>query len=147
MKRVFISRQISHGGWMNSSGASAVEFALVAPVLIALLFGIVAFGSALGFAHSLQTAASEGARAAIAGLDPDERAALATSAVRNNLAANVLLNPRAVSVSAGPDAVDGDIFTVTLRYDTSGGILGMLSRLLPVPISIVRTASIRRGGL
>lgn len=131
----------------NASGASAVEFALVAPVLILLVLGMIAFGLALGFAHSLQTAASEAARAAVAGLDTDERVALATAAARTNLAANVLLNPRALSISAGPDPADPNLFTVTLRYDLGHTLLGALPRQIPVPTSLTRTASIRRGGL
>ncbi len=131
----------------NCSGTSSVEFALVAPLLIVLCVGIVAFGSALGFAHSLQTAASEAARAAVAGLDNSERIALATSAAQTNLAANVLLNPRALAVSAGPSPADPNVFTVTVRYDLGATLLGTVPRLLPMPTSLTRTASIRRGGL
>ena len=131
----------------NRSGTSSVEFALIAPLLIVLSVGIVVFGSALGFAHSLQTAASEAARAAVAGLDNSERVALATTAAQTNLAANVLLNPRALVVSAGPNPGDPNVFTVTVRYDLGGTLLAAVPRVIPVPTSLTRTASIRRGGL
>lgn len=44
---------------------SLVEFSLVAPVLLLLLFGVVDFGRALYYYVTLQQAANEGARVAI----------------------------------------------------------------------------------
>jgi Flp pilus assembly protein TadG len=46
----------------NERGAAAVEFALLAPVLIMLLFGIMEFGRAYSTQISLTNAAREGAR-------------------------------------------------------------------------------------
>ena len=51
------------------SDVAAVEFALVVPCLMLLLFGIMGFGWFLGIAHSLQEAASQSARASVAGMD------------------------------------------------------------------------------
>jgi Flp pilus assembly protein TadG len=48
----------------DDSGASAVEFALVLPLLVLLLFGIISYGVMLSFRQSLSQAAAEGARAA-----------------------------------------------------------------------------------
>jgi Flp pilus assembly protein TadG len=48
----------------NEGGASAVEFALVLPLLVLLLFGIISYGVMLSFRQSLSQAAAEGARAA-----------------------------------------------------------------------------------
>ena len=129
------------------SGAAAVEFALVAPLLVALLLGIVAFGSFLGFAHGLQSIASEAARAAIAGLDSAERVALATAAARRGLAANPLLTGGTITIAAGPDMSDPDLFTVTLRSDLNATLLNLIPQQIPVPRTLVRTASLRRGGL
>lgn len=129
------------------SGTAVVEFSLVTPMLLTLLFGMIAFGSFLGFAHSLQTIASESARAAVAGLDPAERVILATTAAQRNLSSNPLLKSSAVTIDAGEDASDPDRFTVTLRYDLSATVLNVLPRLLPLPRALSRTASIRRGGL
>ncbi|GJD57412.1 TadE/TadG family type IV pilus assembly protein [Methylobacterium dankookense] len=128
-------------------GAAAVEFSLIAPLLLAILLGIMAFGSFLGFAHSLQTVASEAARAAVAGLDPAERITIATAAAQRSIATSPLLRPNAVSIEAGQDAADPDLFTVTLRYDLNATLLSLIPPLLPVPKALSRTASIRRGGL
>lgn len=131
----------------RKDGAAAVEFGLVAPFLVAILLGIMAFGSFLGYAHSLQTAASEAARAAIAGLDPGERVVIATATAQRSIAVSPLLRASAVTVDAGPDANDPDLFTVTLRYDLNATLLSLVPRLLPLPQSLSRSASIRRGGL
>lgn len=48
----------------DDNGASAVEFALVLPLLVLLLFGIISYGVMLSFRQSLSQAAAEGARAA-----------------------------------------------------------------------------------
>ena len=45
-------------------GVAAVEFALVGPILVLLLIGIVVYGGWFLMAQSVQALASEGARAA-----------------------------------------------------------------------------------
>lgn len=45
-------------------GAAAVEFALVVPLLVMLLLGIISYGYMLSFRQALSQAAAEGARAA-----------------------------------------------------------------------------------
>ena len=51
----------------NERGAAAVEFALVLPILIVVLFGIVEFGRAYNAQITLTHAAREGARALAVG--------------------------------------------------------------------------------
>jgi Flp pilus assembly protein TadG len=46
-------------------GAAAVEFAVVAPLFLLLLAGIIEFGQAFRIQHSLSSAARRGARAAV----------------------------------------------------------------------------------
>jgi Flp pilus assembly protein TadG len=46
----------------RESGAAAVEFALIAPLFIALIFGIVSYGYMLSFRQGISQAAAEGAR-------------------------------------------------------------------------------------
>lgn len=48
--------------WRSERGAAAVEFALVVPVLLALLLGIIEFGRAYNVQISLTHAARETAR-------------------------------------------------------------------------------------
>jgi Flp pilus assembly protein TadG len=57
----------------DERGAAAVEFALVVPILLILVFGIVNFGQYLSVRQTATQAAAEGARAAavtIAGGNP-----------------------------------------------------------------------------
>jgi hypothetical protein len=51
----------------NQNGAAAVEFAILLPVLVLLLFGIIEFGLLLYNQQVLTNASREGARAAIRG--------------------------------------------------------------------------------
>lgn len=48
----------------RSRGAAAVEFALVAPLLLLLLFGILSYGYMLSFRQAMSQAAGEAARSA-----------------------------------------------------------------------------------
>ena len=68
-------------------GAAAVEFALVGPILVFLLIGIVVYGGWFLMAQSVQALASEGARAAVGGLDSAERESLARTDYGKALAA------------------------------------------------------------
>ncbi|WP_372734925.1 TadE/TadG family type IV pilus assembly protein [Nocardioides sp.] len=48
----------------NQRGAAAVEFALVAPLLMLLVFGIISYGYMLSFRQGISQGVAEGARAA-----------------------------------------------------------------------------------
>ena len=72
----------------HDRGAAAVEFALVAPLLLYLVFGIISYGYMLSFRQAISQAAAEGARsAAVApgGLGDADRKARALAAVNNAL--------------------------------------------------------------
>jgi Flp pilus assembly protein TadG len=127
--------------------ASAVEFAIIAPVFLAMLFGIISFGAYLALVHDVQQIAAEAARASVAGLSDGERAALARDNIAANAAAYPILEPaRLTLVSAVTDPAT-NVFAVTLSYDASNMVLLDLTRLVPVlPAKIVRAASIKRGG-
>ncbi|MFI7600242.1 TadE family protein [Actinoplanes sp. NPDC049681] len=62
-------------------GAAAVEMALVLPLLLLLLFGIIDFGRALNAQITLTEAAREGARATAMGLDGRARVTSAAGTV------------------------------------------------------------------
>lgn len=62
----------------DARGAAAVEFALILPVLMVLVFGIVNYGDMLSVRQSVSQAASEGARAAA--VDPGAEAAKVAAA-------------------------------------------------------------------
>lgn len=85
----------------NEKGASAVEFALVLPIFIMLVFGIFQFGIAFNNWIAITHAAREGARLAVVGQYDEQR-------VRDS-APSVAIE--SISVS-GQDGAVGDPVTV-----------------------------------
>ena len=55
----------------SERGTAIVEFALIAPLLFFLVFGIIEFGRALNYYNDLTQLAGQGARAAIVSRNPD----------------------------------------------------------------------------
>src|SRR5258708_2341110 len=78
----------------HKGGASAVEFALVAPVLIALLFGTVEIGQLYWARNSLEFAAEEASRYVLA--NPAATQAQITSAALGKLTG---VDPSTVTVT------------------------------------------------
>lgn len=92
-------------------GAAAVEFALVLPVLLLILFGIIDFGRALNAQITLTQAAREGARLAALG-QPD--------VVSRTQAAATGLSPVSVNMASCPaGAGPADNAVVTVSYSFS----------------------------
>jgi len=83
--------------WGSERGAAAVEFALVFPILILVLIGIVEYGSVFNTQLMLTSAAREGARTmAVTGSAGAARTAVIDAAVGTTLtAANVTVTPTA----------------------------------------------------
>lgn len=123
-------------------GAAAIEFAIVGPVFILLLVGMIVYGGWFWMAHSVQAAVSEGARAAIAGLDAAEREQLAREVVEAQLKDLGLKAADAV-VAVRPEP---GLFRVEVAYDAGGHPLMALAPLtVPPPRTIHRAAVIRVG--
>ncbi len=58
-------RRVQAGGVRRERGSAVVEFAVVLPLLLAILFGIIEYGWVFMVRQTLQTAAREGCRVAI----------------------------------------------------------------------------------
>lgn len=71
----------------SERGAAAVEFALVVPFLLLILFGVISYGYMLSFRQALSQGAAEGARAAAVSTSSDSagRSAAALSALDDAL--------------------------------------------------------------
>ena len=76
----------------NQNGASAVEFAIVLPLLLVLLFGIIEFGILLYDKAMITNASREGARVGIVFDDPDRLCNSGITTVVNDYAQNYLIN-------------------------------------------------------
>ena len=66
----------------STRAAALVEFAIVLPILLLLVFGVVDFGRALYTANNLTSAVREGARLASAQISPDPTVGASKAAVQ-----------------------------------------------------------------
>jgi Flp pilus assembly protein TadG len=127
-------------------GATAVEFAMLAPVFLVLVFGIVVFGCYLTMVHGVQQLAAEAARSSIAGMNDGERNSLATSYVTANASTYPLLVANSLSVNAAASAGDANVYVVTVNYDASHSFIYQLPFVPSPPSTIIRSAAIPYGG-
>lgn len=124
----------------NRDGVAAIEFALVGPLFILLLVGMIVYGGWFWMAHSVQAAVSEGARAAVAGLDAAEREQLAVDVVRTQLKdLGLKATDAAVAVRAEPGVV-----RVEVAYDATQHPLMALSPLTVSPPHTIRRSAVIR---
>lgn len=132
----------------SNEGTAAIEFALVMPVFLVLLLGILAYGIYFAAAHSTAQLAAEAARASVAGLTDAERTTIAKASVANNVANyGVLLNPDKVTVEAAALPDDATEFRVAVRYDASLLPIWSFTPFLPLPSEVIEQAAIiKRGG-
>lgn len=130
-----------------ADGNAAVEFALIVPVFVAVLFGIIVYGSYFALVHGVQQLTAEAARAAVAGLTDGERLTLAEDNIAQNVSSYPMVAPDRLSVeTATTDAATGT-FKVTVQYDASNMFVFNLPAFVPAPNPVVvRTAAIQKGG-
>jgi Flp pilus assembly protein TadG len=127
-------------------GATAVEFAMLLPVFLTLVFGIVVFGSYLAVIHGVQQLAAEAARSSVAGMSDSERSSIASSYVTANVGTYPLITPNKISVNAAASSSNPNVFVVTVSYNAAGMFIYSLP-FVPAPSStIVRSAAIPYGG-
>lgn len=127
-------------------GATAVEFALVLPLFLVLVFGIVVFGSYLAMVHGVQQLAAEAARSSIAGMSETERASLASTYVTSNAGTYPLIDAAKLTVKAATSAANAKVFVVTVNYDASTSFIYALPFVPAPPSTIARSAAIPFGG-
>lgn len=124
--------------WNDHHGAVIIETAIVLPLLILLLLGIVSYGGWFMAAHSLQQAANEAARASLAGLDAAERRELVDRTLAHSVIHTGTLEPKLVSVET---AQDSGFYTVMLSYDIAQSGLFRHS-LIPLPGNTIERAAV-----
>jgi Flp pilus assembly protein TadG len=127
------------------SGSAAVEFAILGPVFLLMMFGIFTYGGYFLTSHTVQQLTNDAARAAIAGLDNDERTWIASETVREGIASQRFMHGRL----NGVDVVnERGAMVVTVTYDASNDLYWAARSIVPTPSPVIsRTASIRLGGL
>lgn len=117
-------------------GGAAVEFAILAPALLALVAGGVFYSRWFTVASQTQNLASDGARAAMAGLDDTERNAIVSNLMTGAVVRVPLENGATRTWRAWRD---GDLYSVSVTtrlpdYD--------LSRIIPMPDRDVTRAAV-----
>jgi Flp pilus assembly protein TadG len=90
-------------------GAAAVEFALLLPMLLILIFGIIDFGRMLNAQITVTEAAREGARASALGTDPTARVNSMTGGLGT-------VNTSTTACPANPSPTDTTSVTVTYQF-------------------------------
>lgn len=129
-------------------GAAVIEFAILTPVFLLMLTGMLAYGIYFGAAHALQQLAADAARTAIAGINVAEGRRLAADYLSRNAATYMLIDPQRLdfNIAVAPD--NPDQYRIELRYDAGDLPIWNLYPPLPLPNrQIVHGATIRRGGI
>ena len=120
----------------SEKGASAVEFALILPILVILVFGIVQFGIAYNNYIALTHAAREGARLAAVNMDETEGIEWFENRIRES-APSVSIESITLS---GQDGNIGDSVAVTV----TGEVLNIEIPLAGSwPVQLTSTATLR----
>ena len=101
---------------------ATVEFALVLPVLVMILFAVFEFGTAFWRFQQVSSAASEGARAAAVARTADDPAGVASQAARDAIPA---LDDGDLQIATTSTWSVGDEVTVTVSYPEQISILGI----------------------
>jgi Flp pilus assembly protein TadG len=124
----------------DARGASLVEFSLIAPLLIALLFGVIDFGVVLGDRLGVRHGTREAARTVVVGDAADGSCALSVAGSPSAATRGALCAARraigvadgslrvAVTVGTGGYAVGKPIAVCAMR--SVGSVTGLYSTLL-----------------
>jgi Flp pilus assembly protein TadG len=136
--------------WRGSdrqSGAAAVELALVLPILLLLVFGIIDFGRAYNAKISLAQAAREGARVASLradvngdGVSDGKDVASRVDQAKGGLA----VNPPSINSACSGSSGASDVASVTVSYTfTYATPIGVLAGFAAGPITLSGTGVMR----
>ncbi len=135
------------GSCHKESGASLVEFALVAPLLFLLLFGMIDFGWLFAQNLDVRHGAREGARLAAVNFPegPEPNSGVRSNANRDALVAETcarMQTPANANVTIVSNGSVGDSATVTVTApgDT---LTGFVNFLLPSSLTLNSTVEIR----
>ncbi|WP_243124594.1 TadE family protein [Clostridium sp. AWRP] len=108
----------------NEKGQALVEFAMILPILLLLVMGIVQFGMVINSYLTIENASREGARAGIIGSTDEEIRYLIAATSPN-------LDPKNLTVTITPDessrrSGDSLIVKVTYKYNLTVPIISSL---------------------
>jgi Flp pilus assembly protein TadG len=119
----------------DRDGQSIIEFALVLPILLMVLFGITEFGRAIMVTNVLHTACREGARAGVVSPASDIDSVATSRANEVLQAAHLDLAKATITIQILPTDVK---VSITYNFEVlSGGILDPFMGTIPLKGSTV----------
>ena len=125
--------RLSLGSERRSQGQGMVEFALILPLLLLLMLGIVEFGYVFAAYSGMFNAVREGARYGV--VNPTDMAGI-VSRVREKI---VLVDPAAVAVTVGYDeGPDTEVFTSTTQVKVGHRVVVSLDYDLPTITPVIQ---------
>lgn len=101
--------------WKNQEGASIVEFSVLAPLFVVLLFGLVEFGLSIYSKEVLANASREGARLGVVYSTPRKSAGEITARVQEYLTKAGFTDTATINVT-GAQGTSGSPLRVTVSY-------------------------------
>lgn len=120
----------------DTKGTAIVEFAILLPVLMTLLVGMLCFGLYFGAAHSVQQLAADAARHSIAGETLVERRAMVTGYVATHGPSYFLIRPERLSEISATQQPGGSL-RVRIAYDATWLPIFGFAKLVPLPPSTI----------
>jgi hypothetical protein len=130
----------------KQEGAAAVEFALIAPILVILVFGILQFGVAFLHVQTIRSAVREGARyAAVGGTKTDIQQHTQASSldyIQDWHNVSVFPNNNDGRPICNANNIGSDV-TVSFDTATEGGITVYIPLIPPIPFSPDISANFR----
>lgn len=143
-QRTSASQRGTRFWYFDQAGNAAIEFALVTPLLLTFLLGIVCYGGYFWMSHSLQQLANDAARAAVAGLTAGERQSLAQGTFNSEIGTYSALSPSQATITYQGSS---QAFTISISYNAANTPFWAVSGLIPMPsTTIIRSAAIKLGG-
>lgn len=126
-------------------GIATVEFALVLPILLMTLFGIIELGMAWYTKQVLTNASREGARAGIVYSSPSMTSGEVQTIVQNYLNNSGFTQPVTITVT-GTGGASGDPLTVTVSHNYTFNVLPGFVQSMVGDISIEGKTVMRMEG-
>lgn len=121
-------------------GAVLVETAICLPIVITMLLGMLTYGQYFMAAHSLQQAANEASRAAIAAINEADRSRIVDESITKSVVGGGVYDQSLVRVQKRSQA---PYYTVTVTYDIAKTGLPAAS-IIPLPSGqIVRSSTVK----
>lgn len=126
---------------LNDRGAVGVEFALLLPVVLLILFGIIEFGMMMYGREVVTNAAREGARAGIVQGPPKRTSGEITTIANNYLTgtginqADVIFTPTGVGLSSP------SMLTVTAQYSYNF-LIPYIPTVVGIPTPLIITTQV-----